>query len=202
MDNLVTVRLTLVSASPRRRELLGKLGLPFDVLPSAAAERWAATDALELAQINARRKVEKSIHYRARDRLLLGADTIIAFDGRIFGKPAGRESAGRMLHALSGRWHEVVTGVCLSGPAVSGLETSTIESAASTRVRFRSLSSSDIEGYLAGGEWNGKAGAYAIQDAGRALVEKLDGDYENVVGLPTELIHELLSRHFRHCRFL
>jgi septum formation protein len=107
-----------------------------------------------------------------------------------------------MLHALSGRWHEVITGVCLSGPAVSNHETSTIESAARTRVCFRSLSSSDIESYLAGGEWSGKAGAYAIQGTGGALVESVEGDYENVVGLPTELIHELLSRHFSHCRFL
>lgn len=202
MDNLVSVRLTLVSASPRRRELLGKLGLPFEVVPSHAAERWAAPDAVELAQVNARRKVEKSVHFRASDRLLLGADTIIAFDGRVFGKPAGRESAERMLHALSGRPHEVITGVCLSGPAASDIETITVESAASSRVHFRSLSSPQIEAYLRTDEWKDKAGAYAIQDAGGALVEKLDGDYENVVGLPTGLIHELLARHFRHCRFL
>jgi septum formation protein len=202
LDNLLSVRLTLVSASPRRRELLERLGLPFDVLPSNAAERWAAADARELAQVNARRKVEKSVHYRALDRLLLGADTIIAFDGRVFGKPAGRESAGRMLRTLSGRWHEVVTGVCLSGPAVSGVEPVTIASSVLSRVRFRALSSFEIEAYLDAGEWHGKAGAYAIQDAGGALVETLDGGRENVIGLPTELIHELLARHFRHCRFL
>ena len=202
MDSLVTVRFTLVSASPRRYELLQRLGIPFDVVPSNAVERWAAADAVELAQINARRKVERSAHHRAPDRLLLGADTLIAFDGRLFGKPAGRESARRMLETLSGRCHEVITGVCVSGPAASSHEIVTVESAARSHVQFRSLNPSDIESYLRSGEWAGKAGAYAIQDVGRALVEYLDGDYENVVGLPTELIHELLARHFRHCRFL
>jgi septum formation protein len=202
LDRRISVRLTLVSASPRRRELLAKLGFPFDIVPSSAAERWAASNPRELTQGNARRKVEKSEHFGATDRLLIGADTIISFDGRIFGKPAGRESAATMLRALSARWHEVITGVSLSGPNASGLDTITVESAASTRVRFRALSPSDIESYLHSGEWNGKAGAYAIQDAGRGLVEDLEGDYDNVVGLPTELIHELFARHFGHCCFL
>jgi septum formation protein len=202
LDKLVNVCLTLVSASPRRKQLLGTLGHPFDVVPSGAAERWAAADARDLALVNARRKVERSVYYRSPDRLLCGADTIIACNGCLLGKPVGRESARRMLEALSGRWHEVITGVCLSGPGLSAGETLTIESAACSRVQFFALSPSDVERYLRSGEWEGKAGGYAIQDSGRALVERLEGDYENVVGLPTELIHELLARHFGHCRFL
>lgn len=194
--------MTLVSASPRRRELLAKLDRPFDVLPSHAAERWFALNPASIALLNAHRKVERSECYGEMKRILLGADTIISHDGRVFGKPIGIESARRMLQALSGRWHEVVTGVCICGPDSTGEKTDGVESAATSRVRFHDLSPGDIESYIRTDEWRGKAGAYAIQGAGGSLVAQLDGDFENVVGLPTGLIHELFARHFSHCRFL
>jgi septum formation protein len=204
LDSQTPVRLTLVSASPRRRELLAKLGIPFEVQPSVVAEQWAAPDGCELAEVNARRKVERSSWFGDRSRVLLGADTIVVFEHRLFGKPVGRESAHRMLTALSGRWHEVLTGVCLSGPALETLRRPPvmISTVAVSRVRFRDLSPAHIRSYLDSGEWRGKAGAYAIQDSGRGLVAELDGDFDNVVGLPSSLIHDLLTQHFSHCLFL
>jgi len=200
---LIPVRLTLVSASPRRRALLEKLCLPFDIFPSYASERWMAGNPHDLAIGNARRKVERSEYYPDSDRVLLGADTIIAVESCVFGKPVGRDSARRMLESLSNRWHEVITGIYIYGP---NKETDSpgisVDAAASTRVRFRSLSKSDIRGYLDSREWEGKAGAYAIQDAGRELVKEWEGDFDNVVGLPTNLVHDTLIRQFSHCRFL
>lgn len=196
-----SVRLTLVSASPRRRELLSKLGQPYDVLPSHAAERWLAVNPSELAVSNARRKVERSETFGDMNRVLLGADTIIAFDGRIFGKPAGLESARRMLQDLSGRWHDVITGVFICGPS-TGKKELYVDSAAVTHVRFHHLSADDVEGYLRSDEWRGKAGAYAIQGIAGSFAARLDGDFENVVGLPTGLIYDLLNQRFGHCRFL
>lgn len=203
MDNLIAVRLTLVSASPRRRELLARLGHPFDIFPSGASERWTASDSRALAMLNAGRKVEKSEYFHDPARLLLGADTLISFGGRVFGKPAGVESARRMLQALSGLEHDVITGVTLSGPgADTNQPIRTVADAAVSRVRFRRLSSPEIEAYLATREWDGKAGAYAIQESGGGLVAELKGDFENVVGLPVTLIHDLIEQHFGHCRFL
>jgi septum formation protein len=201
--NQLPVRLTLVSASPRRRELLARLDLPFDVVPSEADEILEGPDPISLAAQNAQRKVQGSVHFGDRSRLLLGADTIIAFAGQIFGKPAGIEGARRMLTALSGQVHEVITGVCLSGPAlVTAAPAIQVETAAVSRVRFHSLTPQDIEAYLDSQEWEGKAGAYAIQGLGSSLVADLDGDLDNVIGLPTHLIHDLLRTHYRHCRFL
>lgn len=201
MDSEVPVRLTLVSASPRRRELLADLQIPFDVVRSAAAERWQADSSSILAVKNARRKVERSQHFRDRSRVLLGADTIITHFRGVLGKPVGRESARRMLELLSASWHEVITGVWLSGPAPEPTRLTEIGSAAVTRVKFHRLSPSDVADYLDTKEWQDKAGAYAIQGFGRRLIETVDGDFENVVGLPTRLIHGLLDQHFRYCRF-
>jgi septum formation protein len=203
LDNSLSVRLTLVSGSPRRRELLAQFGLPFDIEPSGATEHWALKDSRMLAEDNARRKVVGSPHYRDRSRLLLGADTIVVLNGRVFGKPMGEESARRMLSALSGREHHVITGVYLSGPGPLP-DTPPLELPASelSKVHFRPLTSHEIDSYLASGEWQGKAGAYAIQETGGGLVAALEGDFDNVVGLPIKLIHELFSQHFAHCRFL
>ncbi|MDD5087513.1 MAG: Maf family protein [bacterium] len=201
MDRDVPVRLTLVSASPRRSELLGALRIPFDVVPSIAAERWLAETPKSLAQVNAKRKVERSRHFRDRSRVLLGADTIIAHRGGVLGKPIGRESARRMLETLSDVWHEVITGVWLSGPALDSSRFMDIGGAAITRVKFRSLSPRDIADYLDTREWSDKAGAYAIQGIGRGLAEHIDGDFENVIGLPTHVIHGLFKEYFGYCRF-
>jgi septum formation protein len=201
LDNSSLVRLVLVSASPRRRDLLSRLGLPFDVLPSHAAERWRAQEATELACENARRKVERSELWGNSGNLLLGADTIIRYRHLVFGKPVGEESAKRMLETLSGGVHDVITGICLAGPSPSANDVTHVL-AAVTHVRFHKLVPEQIREYLDTEEWQGKAGAYAIQDRGSALVESVDGDFDNVVGLPVTLIHGLLRQYFSHCRFL
>lgn len=198
---MVDVRLTLVSASPRRTELLRKLKVPFDICPSHASERWGSEDAASLAIENARRKLERSSFLGDRSRLLLGADTIIQLDHRFLGKPAGPQSARRMLRVLSDRQHRVITGICLSGPAPRHNEPPFwVEAAAISHVTFQKLSPRQIREYLNSGEWRDKAGAYAIQGFAREFVRRLDGDFDNVVGLPVQLIHELLREKFIHLR--
>ena len=203
MDNLLPVRLTLVSASPRRHELLAKLDLPFDVVPSSADELTTAASGRELSILNARLKVERSSCAEDRSRVLIGADTVVALDGRFFGKAEDADDARRILQELSGQTHDVITGVCISGPAPGpDLSFVRVEFADVSRVQFHDLTDDIIESYLRSGEWEGKAGAYAIQGAGGRLVSGLEGDLDNVIGLPTTLINDLLRSHFGHCRFL
>ena len=191
-----------MSASPRRAELLKELQVPYDIQPSAAAEFWTAESPTQLAMDNARRKVERSPVFGDRSRVLIGADTLISCESRLFGKPVGIESAQRMLTFLSGRTHEVITGVCISGPsAASETSPQICPVAAVSHVRFHDLSPAQIRAYLVTGEWEGKAGAYGIQGLAGKFVAKLEGDYNNVVGLPIQLIHDLLRQKFVHCRF-
>jgi septum formation protein len=118
---------------------------------------------------------------------VLGVDTAVVCSGRVYGKPADEDEARAMLDALSGRMHEVVSGLCLLGSEVEVVEHDV------TRVEFRSLSSFEIDAYLAAGEWRGRAGAYAIQGLGASLVKRIEGDYLNVVGLPAALLVRLLA---------
>lgn len=152
--------------------------------------------------MNAYRKVKRSAVFGDTKRILVGADTIIAYNGQVYGKPIGIESARRMLRNLSGKWHQVITGICLSGPDESGYRIIDTVSAAVSRVRFHQAEVTEIEDYLHSNEWYGKAGAYAIQGRGSAFVAQLDGDFENVVGLPIGLIHGFIEQRYRHCRFL
>jgi septum formation protein len=182
--------------------LVRRLELPFDIIPSEVAEYWMAESPVRLAIDNARRKNERSSVFGDRSRVLLSADTIVACESRIFGKPIGPESANRMLQFLSDRTHEVITGLCLSGPAfLSSALPLIVESAAQTRVRFRELPAVEIREYIASAEWHGKAGGYAIQGHGGRFVAELDGDFDNVVGLPLKLLDDLLRQNFIHCRF-
>jgi septum formation protein len=119
------------------------------------------------------------------DTVVLGADTVVCLDGRIYGKPADEAAARATLRALSGRRHSVIGGICLIGHG--GVRTA----AARTEVEFRELGDALIKWYLSSGEWRGRAGAYAIQGRGAALVRRIDGDYLNVVGLPVATLLEL-----------
>ena len=132
---------------------------------------------------------EKFLRIFPEGRLTLGVDTAVVLDGRVYGKPADRDDATRMLHELSGRTHAVVSGVCLLGAEedVAGHEV--------TDVTFRLLSHDTVASYLHKGEWEGRAGAYAIQGLGGRLVERIEGDYLNVVGLPSALLVSLLEHH-------
>jgi septum formation protein len=180
-----TPDLVLASASPRRRALLESLGLQF-------IQRPVAIDETPLSGEAPRNYVERLAREKAMTRaapgeVVLAADTTVVLDGRLLGKPADAAEAGRMLARLSDRWHEVLTGVALfdleRDELVHGVERS--------RVRIARLSAAVIDWYVATGEPMDKAGAYAIQDRGALIVEGLEGNYTNVVGLPLPLLYRL-----------
>jgi septum formation protein len=176
--------LVLASTSPQRRAILEQLGIPFDVVAPRYEER-AGGDPVEHALGKAR-----SVAGEAGERPVLGVDTVVRCDGRLFGKPATAGEAEAMLEVLGGREHEVVSGLALVTPAWE--ETGE----AVTRVVFRALTARDLAVYVARGEWEGRAGGYAIQAAGASLVERIEGDYLNVVGLPAALLVRLLAARF------
>jgi septum formation protein len=179
--------LVLASTSPQRRAILEQLRIPFEVVEPGYVEHDPPGLAPgELVRAHAEGKA-RSAHEEGR--LTLGVDTAVVLVGRVYGKPADREDAGRMLEELSGRTHTVVSGLCLLG---SGFAVVTDEA---TDVTFRVLSRELRETYLESGEWEGRAGAYAIQGLGGRLVERIEGDYLNVVGLPGALLVGLLERH-------
>jgi septum formation protein len=180
----------LASASPQRRAILDRLGVSFTVRPTATQE-LAAGDPGEVAVENALRKA-RAARIPGVSELVLGCDTLVALDGVIYGKPGDERAARASLAALSGATHEVLSGIAL---LVSGEERTAVTR---TTVRFRVLGQDLLDWYLATGEWRGRAGGYAIQGAGAALVLAVEGDYENVVGLPLatllDLYPELLKR--------
>lgn len=170
----------LASASPRRRELLAQTGIKFRIVPSDFDEAAVAVAGPQtLAETLARGKAH-DVADRLESGVVIGADTIVVRDGEVLGKPHDDADAARMLTRLSGGWHEVITGVAVvdaaSGRVAAGAEV--------TRVKVRHLTPADVEAYVASGEPRDKAGAYAIQGLGSLFIERIDGDYANVVGLP------------------
>jgi septum formation protein len=187
------VRLILASASPRRRELLARLGLPFDVWPSGIEETLAPgipapVLAMALARAKARDVADRLRVAGSEAALILGADTLVVLDGHPLGKPATRDEARTMLRALRGRSHEVVTAVVLLD-VPGGRETA--ETVVS-QVLMRPCDDFEIDAYVATGEPDDKAGAYAVQGAGGHLVSRVEGCYTNVVGLPLGTTARLL----------
>jgi septum formation protein len=182
--------LLLASTSPQRRAILTQLGIPFDVVaPRYEETDRGGADPVEVVRAHARGKA-RSLAGGAEDRPVLGVDTEVVLDGAVYGKPADAGDAERMLEALAGRTHVVVSGLCLVTP---GWEELAHEE---TRVSFRPLTARDLARYVASGEWEGRAGAYAIQGLGAGLVERVEGDYLNVVGLPGALLVRLLAERF------
>jgi septum formation protein len=176
--------LILASRSPQRRAILEQLGVRFEVV-EPDVEELERGPAAQIAAENARRKAA-AVAERHQRSVVLGVDTVVVLDRTIYGKPADPELARRTLEALSGRTHEVISGVCVIGLGeVRG-------ATASTQVRFRSLDERLLDWYLASGEWRERAGGYAIQGRGAALVASIDGDYLNVVGLPVATLLELI----------
>lgn len=190
-DEAQSPRLILASASPRRRDLLSRAGYEFTVQPPTLDEPNHLPSGLPPAQY-----AESLAYFKARSvadahphARVLGADTIVVdVQGRILGKAGTPEEAREMLHTLSHHPHEVITGVALVGPGARRIIT-----ADATRVFMRPMSERDIEEYIASGEWEGKAGAYAIQESADRFIETLDGSFSNVVGLPMELVERLLN---------
>jgi septum formation protein len=175
-------RLVLASRSPQRRAILETLGVPFVAIPADVPER-AAGDPREVAVANALDKARAvAASGVAPGALVLGVDTVVALDGRIYGKPSDAAAARATLGALSGARHTVLSGVALvvGGGEAAGERTACAE----TAVRFAALDAALIDWYVASGEWRERAGGYAIQGRGMALIDGIDGDYSNVVGLP------------------
>jgi septum formation protein len=182
--------LLLASTSPQRRAILHQLGIPFDVVAPRYVEHDPPdADPAQLVREHALGKA-RSVAADADDRPVLGVDTTVALDGRIYAKPADAGDAERMLEELSGRTHAVVSGLALVTPGWEYVEDE------ATLVTFRALTPRDLANYVASGEWHGRAGGYAIQGLGAALVERVEGDYLNVVGLPASLLVRLLAKRF------
>ena len=190
MDERVrAMKIILASQSPRRRELLERMGISdFEIIPAQGEEMFdPGLTPGQLVEELSRRKCAEVAAGRP-DALVIAADTVVAIEGRVLGKPRDREGAARMLAALSGREHVVYTGLTVSrnGETVTEHE--------ATPVRFRPLTGEEIEHYIATGEPMDKAGAYGIQGYGCVLVEGISGDYYNVMGLPVCRLSRLLAR--------
>jgi len=181
--------LLLASRSPQRRAILEQLAIPFEAVVPQYDEMLSGADPIAEVERHAQGKA-RSVAGIAGDRPVLGVDTEVVLDGRVYGKPGDEAEAEAMLEELSGQTHEVVSGLCLLTPAWEELRH------AVTRVSFRALTPRELGLYVVSEEWRGRAGGYAIQGLGAALVERIDGDYLNVVGLPTALLVRLLAERF------
>jgi septum formation protein len=171
--------IVLASTSPQRRAILEQLRIPFRVVAPTYVE--TGDDPVEHA-------VGKASSVDGGDAPVLGVDTVVVLDGAVLGKPVDRAEARSMLERLSGRTHEVVSGICLRTAEWEEV------GRAVTAVTFRQLTADEIADYAAAREWEGRAGGYAIQGYGASLVERIEGDYLNVVGLPAALLLDALSR--------
>jgi septum formation protein len=181
--------LVLASRSPQRRAILSQLALPYRVVEPDYEERALPLEPVELVQAHARGKA-RSVDREPNDGAVLGVDTAVVIDGDVLGKPVDTAHVREMLGRLSGREHVVVSGLTLRHGEDE------ITGHASTVVRFRELAQDELEAYVQLGEWEGRAGGYAIQGRGAALVESVTGDYSNVVGLPVALLVRVLLEHF------
>jgi septum formation protein len=183
----------LASISPQRREILSQLEIPFVAVEPLYKESPAnvqkGSDPLIVVTEHARGKA-RSVADTAGERPVLGVDTAVVVDGEVLGKPADAAEAEAMLERLSGRTHEVVSGLCLLTRAWEEVHHE------STLVTFRSLDARDLAHYVASREWEHRAGGYAIQGLGASLVKRIEGDYLNVVGLPAALLVRLLAQRF------
>jgi septum formation protein len=192
--------LVLASASPRRQELLRNAGIPFVVRPANIPEVPQAGEAPPSFAERLAREKALAVFRQMPDDFILGADTIVVIDGQILGKPRDDADAARMLCLLSGRTHQVTTGVCLVGPSkqqrrIENREPKTdFENTCSetTLVTMNAFSDDDICSYITTGEPMDKAGAYAIQGIASRWISRIEGDYFNVVGLPISLVYKML----------
>ena len=177
--------LILASKSPRRKELLKQIGIPFVVVVSDAEEvsgnSWTPA---ALVVENAKRKA-RAVAEKYPDSPVLGADTVVSLEGKIFGKPKDKDEARKMLTALSGKMHEVTTGLALINR--NEIRTTNV----TTKVFFDTMTKADIDAYIATEEPMDKAGAYAIQGKAARFIEKIEGSYSNVVGLPLKALIQL-----------
>ena len=179
-------KLILASSSPRRRELMGYTGIPFEVI-TAETEELKTGAPEELVMENAARTAA-AVAESHPGRLVLGADTVVYLQGRVLGKPRDEKEAAEMLLLLSGAWHTVYTGVCLIRDGYRDVRID------QSRVQFVPLSRDTISRYIATGEPMDKAGAYALQGRGGMFVRRIEGSYSNVIGLPMALVRDMLIK--------
>jgi septum formation protein len=188
--------LILASASPRRRQLLEQIRIPFQVLVSEAEEIWHGTRpeeiVKELALLKAKAAANKFSQETGGEALLLGADTVVVRDGEILGKPEDEKDAYEMLHSLQGRSHQVFTGVALLEIEKSGQKIRFLH-AEETKVFVHAMTPEEIWDYVRTGEPMDKAGAYGIQGSFAAYIDRIEGDYFNVVGLPLACVYQNLK---------
>ncbi|MBC5689673.1 septum formation inhibitor Maf [Mediterraneibacter sp. NSJ-55] len=189
-------KVILASSSPRRRELLAQIGIEFDVRVSEQEEIYYSTVpeeiVKELALLKAEHVAENMQEEERAGKVIIGADTVVVQDGRILGKPQGEKEAFRMLKELQGRSHEVYTGTALL--YFEGKEKKTVNRAVKTNVYVHAMTEGEIQAYIASGEPLDKAGAYGIQGKFAAFIERIEGDYYNVVGLPVSLVYQCLKK--------
>jgi nucleoside triphosphate pyrophosphatase len=181
--------LLLASRSPQRRAILEQLEIPFEAVIPDYEEAETNGDPVTEVERRAQGKA-RSVASVAQERPVLGVDTEVVLDGRVYGKPSDAADAEAMLEALSGKTHDVISGLCLLTPGWEELRHTV------TRVTFRELTPRELGHYVAIDEWRDRAGGYAIQGTGAALVERIEGDYLNVVGLPAALLVGLLAERF------
>lgn len=181
-------KIILASNSPRRRELLYRLGISFTIDPADVDETVSPGEAVGSYAVRIALAKASTTAGRVEDGVVIGADTIVVLDANILGKPKDDKEALRMLHMLSGRMHRVITGLAVVDAGTGMVSTSLAE----TNVWFRQLSDDEIAAYVSSREPLDKAGAYGIQDKGALLVERIEGCYFNVVGLPLSLLYNIL----------
>lgn len=181
------MKIILASASPRRKELLGKIYTSFEIIPADVDESLNDNISAENAAQYLSEKKARHISEKYPDALVIGSDTTVVYSGLILGKPKDYSDAEKMLRLLSGKTHKVITGVSVF------IGKKNISFSEVTEVTFFKLSNEEIEAYLKTDEWKDKAGAYGIQGAAGLFVEKICGDYDNVVGLPTARLNRKLK---------
>jgi septum formation protein len=180
----------LASSSPRRKELLSVLGIPFTVMPASIDEVPAAGESPEAFASRVAREKGMEAASRLDDSVVLSADTVVTIDGEILGKPVDQEDAVRMLQKLSGRRHSVYTAICL----IDQRQPQTIEGLDKTDVWFDPMTEAQIRDYVRREDVMDKAGAYGIQGYAGVYIPKIEGNYFNVMGLPLPLVHKFLCR--------
>ena len=183
-------KLILASGSPRRAEILSSVGWPFEKIVAGVDESVHDDEFLRDYVMRLAERKARAAAVRFPSGIVLGADTTVTIDEHILGQPIDDADAKRILSLLSGKWHEVLTGVAL----VNAETDSVVVDCETTRVRFAEMSPAEIDWYVASGEPMGKAGAYGIQGKASLFIEAIEGDYFNVVGLPIRLVYEMSGR--------
>lgn len=185
------MKIVLASGSPRRKELLDQIGAEYEVRPSQADETITGTEPAEIVKELALRKGQEAASYYGEDTIILSADTVVANEGKILGKPKDEEEAKEMIGRLQGKSHEVYTGVAI---IIKAAEEKIINFAVETKVKVASMSPEEIEQYVLTKEPMDKAGAYAIQGKFAPYIDGIEGDYYNVVGFPISRICKELKK--------